>query len=250
MSLSAPTTKSQYHHFVPRFILKNFAHPYEPPVGTSKNSCKGNRRKKKNGPYPGDLMVNVINLDAATAEIVEQPVAKTLGMTDMYRDLRHDTNQNHLEENFSTLESRAALVINKIRKAFEAGDRDVWIIRTERDTLRKFLFIMKYRGSGAHKRYYHHDAEEYSENDKERLLKYMREKGYKKPVDVWFDNINAMLELKMDPQMEWMGWLREHVYPDDAMWFIAHSQMMYLALCTPSGPESEFLLTENAYGDQ
>lgn len=124
----------------------------------------------------------------------------------------------------------------------------MWITRTERDTLRKFLFIMKYRSSSAYKRYYHHDAEEYPENDKERLLKYMREKGYKKPVDVWFDNINAMLELKMDPQMEWMGWLMEHVYPDDAMWFIAHSQKMYLALCTPSDPESEFLLTENAYG--
>ena len=36
------------------------------------------------------------------------------------------------------------------------------------------------------------------------------------------------------------------IYPDDAKWYMANTQMMYLALCTPSG-QDEFLLTENAY---
>ena len=249
MSPSSSPTKSQYHHFVPRFILRNFAHPFQPPVEPIKHPRKkrNGRRAKNDGHYSGDLMLNVINLAGDTANVVETPVAKTLGMTDMYRDLRDDTNLNHLEEKFSKLESHAAMVINKIRKAFEAGDRDVVITRPERDTLRKFLFIMKYRGLNAHERYYHDDAEGYSSNDRERILEYMRKKGYKKPIDVWFDNIDAMLALKMDPQMKWMEWLREHAYPDDAMWFIAHCQMMYLALCTPSSPDGEFLLTENAY---
>ena len=239
---------SQYHHFVPRFILRNFAHPFKPPIAPSKGSGKRNKRKKRDGHRPGEPMLNVIKLDGATAQIVETPVAKTLGIEDMYRDLRGAANQNHLEEELSKLESRAAMVIRKMLKAFEAGDKDVWITRAERDILRKFLFIMKYRSSGFHKRYSHHDAEHYSENDKDRLSEYMRKKGYEKPVDVWFDNIKAMLELKMDPQMKWMVWLREHVYPDDAMWFIAHCQKMYLALCTPSGSVDEFLLAENAYG--
>ena len=249
MSSSTPPSKSQYQHFVPRFILKNFAHLFQPPTEPSPGSKKKRqgRRKKTNGHYPGDPMLNVINLAGATPNIVETPVAKTLGMTDMYRDLRHGANQNHLEEKFSKLESQAGTVISKVRKAFEAGDRDVWITRSERDTLRKFLFIMKYRSSGFYERYHHSDAEGYSSDDRERLLDYMRKKGYKKPVDVWVDNINAMLALKMDPQMKWMEWLREHAYPDDAMWFIAHCQMMYLALCTPSKPDDEFLLTENAY---
>ena len=244
MSYSSSTAKSQYHHFVPRFILKNFAHPFQPPVQPSKGSDRRNRRKKKDGHYPDDPMLNIINLERDTADIVERPVAKTLGMTDMYRDLRNDNNQHHLEEKFSKLEARAGMVISKIRKAFENGDRDVWITRPERDTLRKFLFIMKYRGSNAYSRYNHDTAQGYSSDDRERLLEYMRKKGFKKPLDVWFDNINAMLEVKMDPQMKWMEWLREHAYPDDAMWFIAHCQMMYLALCTPSNPNDEFLLTQ------
>lgn len=246
--------RSQYHHFVPRFILKNFAHPYQSPdeapssSKSSTNPVKKNRRrgKKKKGPVTGDLMLNVINLKGDNACIEETPVATTLGMTDMYRDER-EQNQNHLEEKLSRLESAAAMVMHKMRKAFEAGDPDVWVTRSERDTLRKFLFIMKYRGSGFHRRYFHQTAEEYSEDDTQNLQDYMRKKGYEKPVDVWFDNIKAMVDLKMDPQMQWKDLLIESMYPDDAMWFLAHCQMMYLALCTPTNVADEFLLTENLY---
>ena len=192
-------------------------------------------------------MLHTINLAGTTADVIETPVSKTLGMTDMYRDFADATNQHHLEEKLSKLESRAGGIVNRIRKAFDAGDQDVWITRPDRDILRKFLFIMKYRGSMAHERYFHQSAEGYSSNDRERLLEYMRRKGFKKPVDVWFDNINAMLELKMDPELKWMEWLQEHAYPDDAKWFIAHLQMQYLALCTPSGQGDEFLLLQNAY---
>lgn len=39
----------------------------------------------------------------------------------------------------------------------------------------------------------------------------------------------------------------KQIYPDDAMWFIMHTEGMYLALCTPSDTEMEFILTENFY---
>ena len=179
--------------------------------------------------------------------ILETPVAKSLGMTDMYRDLRGPNKQHHLEEKLSKLEARAGAVISKIRKTFEAGEQQVGITRTERNDLRKFLFVMKYRGSSMHKRYSHFDADEYSENDKENLRRYMEEKGFKSPIYVWFDNINAMLDVNMDEEMTWMGKLMKNAYEPDAAWFVVHCQMMYLALCTPSKHEDEFILTENAY---
>jgi len=165
----------------------------------------------------------------------------------MYRDFADATNQHYLEEQLSKLESRAAGIISKIRKAFEAQEKALWLVRTERDILRKFFFIMKYRGSTMHSRFHHEDAEGYNSDDRERFLQYMQEKGFKKPVDVWFDNIRGMLELKMDPNGEWMRELLGRIYPDDAMWFIAHTQQMYLAFCTTSVDHDEFLLTENAY---
>ena len=192
-------------------------------------------------------MIYSINLERTKPEILETPVAKTFGLVDMYRDFAGAVNQQCLEQKLSKLESLAGGVIGKIRKAFEAGEDNVWITRSDRDVLRKFLFIMKYRGSGAHKRYSHQDADSYSEDDKHRLLEYMEKRGFKKPVDVWFDNIHNMLDLKIDPEKKWMSYLMDKVYPDDAKWFIAHSQMMYLALCTPSKKDDEFLLTENAY---
>src|SRR2546421_2028261 len=241
-------TGSQYHHYIPRFILRNFAHPFNPPNVPRKRSAKRGKRIQKDGYHLGEPMLHAIDLTGDTAEVIETPVSHTFGQVDMYRDFENATNQHYIEEQLSRLESRASRIINKIRTAFEAGERDVWITRPDRDMLRKFLFIMKYRSSRQHKRFYHMRAQDYSEDDREKFLKFMREKGYQKPIDVWFDNIKAMLELKMDPKGEWMQELKERIYPDDAMMYIAHRQMMYLALCTPSNRDDEFLLTQNVYG--
>lgn len=246
-SSSSASTKSQYHHFIPRFILQNFAHPYKPSDKLPNKSAKNRKQKQKDGYRPGEKMLHAIDLAGAAPNLIETPVSHTFGLTDMYRDFTNATNQHYLEDQLSRLESRAGMVISKIRKALEVGQAEVWIPRPDRDILRKFLFIMKYRGSRAHQRFYHESADGYSENDREKLLRYMREKGFERPIDVWFDNIKALLELKMDPNREWIGKLMDRIYPDDAKWYIAHTQMMYLALCTPSGQE-EFLLTENCYG--
>jgi hypothetical protein len=36
-------------------------------------------------------------------------------------------------------------------------------------------------------------------------------------------------------------------YPSDAMWFIIHIEMYYLACCVPSEEGDDFVLTENSY---
>ncbi len=209
-------TRSQYHHFIPRFILRNFTHPYQPPDGPSKGTKNRNKRWRLKH-QSDEPMLYTLDISTAEAAITETTVGRTFGLTDMYRDFADATNQHYLEEQLSKLESRAAGIITKIRKAFEAQEKDVWLIRTERDILRKFLFIMKYRGSGMRKRFYHESAEGYHSDDRHRFLQYMQEKGFKKPVDVWFDNIKGMLELKMDLNGRWTRELQERIYPDDAV---------------------------------
>ncbi len=241
-------SKSQYHHFIPRFILRNFVHPPSRVKSSSKPSPKSAKRWKKGGRNYSEPMIYAVDLSKPTAEIVERPISRTFGMIDMYRDFRNTKNEHYLEGELSKLESRAGEIVSKMRKHFEEGKTEVWITRPERNTLRKFLFIMKYRSSRMHKRFYYQNAEGYSANDREKLLQYMDERGFKKPVDVWFDNIKGMLELKMDVKDEWILDFPTRIYPDDARWFIMHTQMMYLALCTPANKDDEFLLTENAYG--
>jgi hypothetical protein len=247
-SSAAAQEKSQYHHFIPRFILRNYSYPGEPTAGSRNTKNRSNKRgKRKNGPRAGEPMLHGLNLSGEEPTITETTVAKTFGMQDMYRDLGASTKQHQVEEQLAVLESRAGEIISTIRNAFDAGKNDIWITRAQRDTLRKFLFIMKYRGKRFHRRYFHENAEDYNEDDRERMLKYMKEKGIEKPIDVWFDNIKAIIDLKMDYQMDWMDQLRKRIYPDDAAWCINNIQGFYMAFVTPNNKEEEFLLTQNAY---
>ncbi|KAI1759861.1 hypothetical protein GGR53DRAFT_523522 [Hypoxylon sp. FL1150] len=194
----ASSPKPEYQHFVPQFMVRNFAHKY--------NGPKQQRGKKKDDKmYRGELVVN------------NTKVKRILGIYDMYQDTSAPTKQQRrIETMFGELESRASA----------SKEQGVW-----------FLFLLKYRSS-----------EGYNSNDKERLHAYMREKGFKRPVDVWFQSIQAIIEVDMDPEGNWARALPKQMYSDDAVWFFAHVQGMYMAICTPSDPEAEFILTDNSYG--
>ena len=234
---------SQYHHYIPRFILKTFARPLDPaeiPKGVKK-------RRGKDGLYSGPSVLHSINLDGPAPWIRETSVARTFGLVDMYRDFEAAANQHDLERRLSTLESCAGHIIAEIRKCYEEGKQEIWLTRARKDILRKFLFVMKYRSSGFHRRYRHLKVDDYTENDKDRLNAYMLDKGYSRPIDVWFDNMKALLVIQIDAEDKWIKFLTENMYPDDAMWAISNIRMFYMAICTPSRAQDEFLLTQNAY---
>lgn len=151
------------------------------------------------------------------------------------------------EQMFSKLKARSSIIFRKIVKTFEAGDPGLWLTRDERNLVRKFLFLLKYRGSTFHDRFYHNNPEEYSANNRESLYAYMKEKGFARPVDVWFANLKAILELQMDAQEAWLADLPTMMYPPDARWCIMHVQMNYMAICTPANPQDEYILTDNSY---
>lgn len=241
---STVAQRSQYHHYVPRFILRNYVDPKQQPVVNT-----GNKKQKKNKQrriqQTRDFMLNVVNLQDVGLE--QQPLSQIFGVTDMYRDF--DTSkpdQHYLEKELSKLESRAGEVLANVRKAFDAGKGQIELLRGERNDLRKFLFIMLYRNRMFQSRF-NIPVEEYSANDKEAMLAYMKEKNFTKPIDVWFSNIRAFLELKIVGNENWMEKITSQAYPPDARWFFMYMQKSFLSFCTPKDPEDEFLLTQNAY---
>lgn len=121
------------------------------------------------------------------------------------------------------------------------------LTRDERNLVRKFLFLLKYRGTGFHRRFYHETAESYVADDRRLLHAYMQSKGYAPPMDVWLDNLKAIVELDMDAGGRWRLELPQCMFVDDAIWFITHVEYSYMAICTPSDPQDEFILTENSY---
>lgn len=251
---------SQYHHFVPQFLLRNFAHNFEPKHCTESEASGESRKKKKqkNRPsldsgklkrYPGDKVVNNVNLLQTPYVIDESPVKRILGLTDMYRDKNGATKkeQHEVEEMFSKMESQAQRVFRKITKALEDGDKIVCLPRSERDLIRKFLFLLKFRGSTFHKRFYHEVVENYWANDKVMFRQYMRDHGFIRPIQVWLESLKTIMMLEMDPEGEWMDEIKQQMYSHDADWLVMHVQGMYMAICTPSNPDDEFILTDNSY---
>ncbi|CAN9170956.1 unnamed protein product [Alternaria alternata] len=240
-------SQSQFHHFIPQFILKNFSHKYHPPSLKSKSASRSKRKHKKNRIYPGESVLHIIDLENEIPQLCESSVKRTFGLMDMYQDVSNASDHNILEKELSKLESQVSTIIAGIKKAFESSKDGFSMSRDQRDILRKFLFIMKYRGPGFHQRFHGDTSGRYVEDDADQLEKYMMENGYHNPVDVWFRSIKTILDLRFDLQGNWQKELLAKIYPGDALWFIMHMEWYYLAFCTPCEMNDEFVLTENCY---
>jgi hypothetical protein len=244
----AAAANPQYQHFVPQFLLRNFSHPYKPDGETSRKRRGGGKQKYEKGMHPKDPVIRNLDLLAEPPTICEKPVKRILGQMNMYQDTSKEAkHQQHVEQLLSKLETQASIIFRKITKAFEQKEAGIWLMRPERDLLRKFLFLLKYRGDGFRRRFFHQNPEDYNADDRELVLEYMAAHGFERPLDVWFHNIKTIIEADMDPQDMWVLKLRKRMYPDDAMWFFSHVSTYYMAICTPSNPDDEFILTDNSY---
>lgn len=210
--------RPEYQHFVPQFLLRNFAHAYKP-----KGGKKRGKGKDENGFYNNELVVHNLDLTADTPVLCEKLVKRIFGKMDMYQDTRRPSpHQRHIEEKLGKLESQASTIFRKITKGFDNasspdGASGVWLTRDERNDLRKFLFILKYRGSRFHKRFAHKTAEDYFCNDGELMREYRKKKGYKRPIDVWFDSLAAIMDQDIDLEHNWgkeiAGKMVSHSHP-------------------------------------
>ncbi|KAK6591544.1 hypothetical protein H4I95_12152 [Botrytis cinerea] len=196
-------------------------------------------------------LLHAVNLVGSSPELVEVTVKHTFAERDMYKDDSKLTpkQQMRIEEKLGRLESAVSNVIRKIVRAQENGKKDIWMSRSQKDLLRKFLWVMKYRSPIFFKRFNHQKAEDYDANDKHEFLEYMRKMNFQRPLDVWFDNLTKIMDTTMDPEGKWVEDLFEHIYPGDALWVFANIQTMYLALCTPSDQAKSLFLqkTLSAY---
>lgn len=233
-------TESQYHHFIPRFLLRNFAVFKNPGKITPKTS----RNKKKRAPAPTRL--NLLNLETGVLE--QADVAHTFGFVDLYRDFdASEPEQHDLEKWLSRLEGDASEIFRKATRMQEEGRHEFQLTRGEKDLLRRFIFIMLYRNRTMAGRY-EKSAADYDCNDRDEMIAYMKAKGFAQPRNVYFSNIRAFIDV--DLSTEWQVWYPEicrRAYPSDARWFFKNMQMSYIAFCTPQIDADEFLMTQNVY---
>ncbi|OOQ89162.1 hypothetical protein PEBR_10870 [Penicillium brasilianum] len=235
--------RRQRHHFIPRFILRQFRPEDQPPAGPSADS-NGSRRGKPPIRNRRDFLVNKVDLERSI--LTQRPVSTEFALVDMYRDPGFDQNPYHLEEKLARLENQASNIICRAYDQFSRG-LVLELNRSELDSLRKFLFLMKYRNSGMFDRYDHDNIDDYQADDRMRMLDYMRKQNFEKPRDVWFDNLRQFLDLEMDPAKNWTKPLKTRMYPDDATLMELHLTGSFIAFCEPLSLDDEFLLTQNAF---
>ncbi|KAG4276879.1 hypothetical protein FPRO04_14232 [Fusarium proliferatum] len=137
--------KPQYQHFIPQFMLRNFDHPFVCPTAP-RNGRKCKKHQHDKGKYPGDRVVNSLQLLPDGFKFEEQSINRVCGLDDMYTDKSPMAESSReLEVKFSKLEAAASPIIRKIIASHQRGDEHVKITRTQQTILRKFVYLLKQR---------------------------------------------------------------------------------------------------------
>ncbi|KAJ3549929.1 hypothetical protein NM208_g254 [Fusarium decemcellulare] len=239
--------KPEYQHFIPQFLLKNFSHPFKCPLAKGKPAkCKKHRHEKHK--FHNDPVVNSLCLSGDDFQIKEPSVRRMYGLDDMYTDWTKPSElQRQLEIKFSELENAASRILRKITGHLESGRSETKLTRTNKDLLRKFLFLLTHRAADFYQRYNFESIEDYHHEDQTTLKEFMEKHALRRPIDVWLHSLHAIIDLKMDAGRKWEESIMNTVYLPVALMFMDQIGGYYMALCTPANENQELILADYSY---
>ncbi|CAG8585982.1 2605_t:CDS:2 [Cetraspora pellucida] len=105
--------KDEYHHYIPRFILRNFAiDNYERIFTSNRKQFNQNQKFWKTKKKGESLQI----YDRDKDQLGISSIARTYGDINMYKDLNHDDTM-HVEKKLANLEEKASKVVRDIIEA-------------------------------------------------------------------------------------------------------------------------------------
>jgi hypothetical protein len=130
-STMASSTSGDFHHYIPQFLLRNFAHRYK--AKKSKAEQAGSNARI----FPGNPVLNAVTLQGTEPEFHETLVKKKFGQENMYKDgvapcpgkggLAHA----RVEKKLGQFESAVSQVFSKIKEAHSNSQVDVHLSNSE-----------------------------------------------------------------------------------------------------------------------
>ncbi|KAF9537244.1 hypothetical protein EC957_008597 [Mortierella hygrophila] len=205
--------KDEYHHYIPRFILRTFADNFSlkapdyiastsviflksalPPdwelIGSGGPKKKGKKGKKTNK--------NQKKYEIKVYQVVDQTtalndVARSYGNRDMYRDITEDDCMR-FEDLLAKMEDTSSTFTRKIWTG-----EDLSLTRVQLTELKKFLAIMSYRSENRRNQYY---EDEFNPQTRELIYNHMRHKNIIRIQDVWFDNLKWLIKTPTEEIMK------------------------------------------------
>ncbi|PNP51351.1 hypothetical protein THARTR1_08001 [Trichoderma harzianum] len=242
-SIAASKPSHRHQQFIPQFLLTNFAHKYAAP--DSLDTEKGKKSNAKAGMYSGEPAVNTVHVSGRVS-LEECPVRRPCGMEDTYEDTENLLkDHDNIAKKFAATESTASFIYRKIIKTYKNGKDNICLTRKENDFLRKFIFLLTLHSEKHHQKYNINSIQDYIGDDRSWLQEYMEAYGIAKPIDVWLQSLEVLIDLEIDPDGAWVEFIKEAIYFPIADTFIDHMKKMYMAICTPDDRVEEFILTDN-----
>jgi hypothetical protein len=229
--------QDQYHHYIPRFLLRNFAINYYESIFVSNKKLFKEKKHKQNFMKKNKEEALLQIYDRKTGQLDTSLVAKTYGYTNMYKDLDHE-NVMHVEEKFGKLEGRAAKTVKDIISTSREKS-EIVLSRKDLEDLRKFLFIMNYRNRS---RLAQFTEKKFDIATWTLMENFMKEHNLKIAQEVWLQNIREILET---PHMEIEN--NSRIFWVDRTDYKLRMFDCFLVIWQ-AGENDEFLITKNGFG--
>ncbi|PUU73831.1 hypothetical protein B9Z19DRAFT_1161592 [Tuber borchii] len=208
-----------------------------------KDTGKSESRKPNFNPAM-DSYIKFYDLESGVLDFAK--VGRSYGIPDMYKDVDHER-VYHVEQLLSKLESSAASIYHRIKQVHESGKSNFSITRKERNTLRKFLFVMRYRSYGFWSKYTG-TIDTYERSDRNGLIEFLEERSITNLRQVWLRNLEVIIRTEIDADGEWLQIIDREMFGDDAGMYVLHMSESYMAFCEPQSSGDEFILTDNGFG--
>ncbi|CAB4423101.1 unnamed protein product [Rhizophagus irregularis] len=135
--------QDQYYHYIPRFLLRNFAISNYERIFVNNDNLFKKKRYRQNFKDKNKGTALLQTYDRNKSQFGVSLIAKTYGIENMYKDFKHE-DVMRVEEKLAELERQIAKVIHNIVKISQK-ESQVVLLNTELNNLLKFLFIMDYR---------------------------------------------------------------------------------------------------------
>ncbi|CAG8518434.1 14504_t:CDS:1 [Acaulospora morrowiae] len=230
----------QYHHYIPRFLLRNFAiDKYERVFeGNIKQQQRKGRRKNKGLKKESRRKAEILQTyDRKKEQLGTSLIGETYGYRDMYKDFNNN-DVMHVEEKLSKLECRASKTIKDILEASQEQNQVV-LLRKDLEDLRKFIFIMNYRNGHRWRQF---TGANFDPSTRSMVKDFMQQQNLKRPEEVWLQNIREILDTPHHEVKDNMKIFK--VDRDD------YKQRMieYFLVIWQAGENDEFIVTSNGFG--
>ncbi|KAG0247690.1 hypothetical protein BG011_001061 [Mortierella polycephala] len=189
-------TQTQFHHYIPRFILKTFADNFSlsntefitdasgPDLSGFKLGKPSKLRRKERPRYD----INVYRVESHTTDPTD--VSRAYGVKDMYRDVT-EADCMKFEKLLAKHECTSAAFIRQIWNEEE----DLSLTRTQLGDMKKFLVVMMYRSEHRRSQYFN---QRFSFITEISVKKHMAHNKFPNAQTVWFENLKWIIEASVE----------------------------------------------------